>query len=305
MVPSASNDGARRGHCVHALFECLLNPRHKKHYQSIIEKKTIRGLPVVERFIRSHMKREKILTKNDNKGNHNFDLIDQMILVGLLYDFYCTEGKLEKAETVFSYSNKAIGYTIRGMIDKMSRHRDILKIYDYKTSAKVFEGEDLQSNIQAMMYSLYARRVRNMDAVVKFIFLRFPDFEVPELKFNKEVLDGFEQYLAHISNYLGNFSLKDAYSNFAADKPYPKKGEGFKGPLVCGYGKYPGHKDKTGREYWVCDYKWPFDYYALINKKSGKVMDTAMEKKDLTETKNSFIEKRYYSGCPKFVSLNI
>jgi hypothetical protein len=243
------------------------------------------------------MKKEG-LTEIDNKGQNNFTLIDQMILVGLLYDFYCESGKVEEAETKFTYKNKEIGYTIRGIIDKISKHDNKLRIWDYKTSSKVFEGKDLEINTQAMMYSLYAQRVRQMDSIVRFIFLRFPDQPIQEVSFDKDILNGFEQYLGYISNYLESFTIEDAKSNFAADKPYPKKGEGFSGPLLCGYGKFPGHKNKNGEEYFVCPFKWNFDYYALIDKKTNKVIKTSFEEKDLKSNNKQIIEKRYYSGCP-------
>lgn len=296
-LPQKSNDGARRGTCVHKLYECLLNPRHKKHYKEIVEKKSIKGLPVVEKFVRKQMQKEGIAADHDTKGNHNFNLIDRMILVGLLYDFYCETGKLEKAETAFSYANKDIGYTIRGIVDKISKHGNELMIHDYKTSAKRFEGDDLKTNVQAMIYSLYAKRVRKMDAIVRFVFLRFPEQPHQELKFNDKVLEGFEQYLAYISDYLKEFTIENAKSNLAAYQSYPKKGEGFKGPALCGYGKYPGHVNKEGEVYWVCPFKWSFDYYALINK-SGKVVQTAFEEKELGIKEDHIIEKRYYAGCP-------
>lgn len=298
-LPQQTNDGARRGQVVHSLYECLLKPKRKKYYKQIIEHKSILGIPIIERFINDKMKREG-LKEVDNKGQNNFDLIDQMILTGLLYDFYCESGKVEEAETEFLYQNKEIGYTIRGIVDKISKHNDKLRIWDYKTSSKVYDKKDLETNVQAMMYSLYAKRVRKMDAIVRFIFLRFPEQPLQEISFGKDVLSGFEQYLGYISNYLENFSIEDAYSNFAADQPYPKKDQGFCGRLLCGYGKFPGHKNKNGDEYYVCSYKWPFDYYALIDKETQKVIKTSFEEKDLKANARQMIEKRYYSGCPKF-----
>lgn len=303
-LPQKSNDGARRGQCVHSLFECLLKPNRnrKKYYDQIVSNKTIKGIPQIERFIRSKMKKEGILGVKDNKNQDNFEMIDQMILVGLLYDFYCESGELEKAETEFSFTDKKKGYSIRGFIDKISKEEGKLSIHDYKTSAKRFEGDELESNVQAMMYSLYAKRVRKMDSVVKFIFLRFPENPVQELKFNNEVLKGFEQYLSYISSYLDKFNLESAYSDFAADRPYPKDGEGFKGPLLCGYGKFPGHQNKKGEEYWVCEYKWPYDYYALIDKTSGETKQTSFTFESLVAKDNCVIEKRFYSGCPRHQS---
>ena len=297
-LPKKANDGARRGQVVHSLYECLLKDKRKKYYKEIILKQSIKGIPVIERFIKGKMKREG-LTTADNKKQNNFELIDQMILVGLLYDFYCEGGKVEEAETAFEYSNKQIGYTIRGIIDKISKQDGKLKIWDYKTSAKKYEAQDLKSNYQAMMYSLYAKRVRKMDAIVNFVFLRFPDQPIQEVIFDKDVLNGFEQYLGFINNYLENFSLEEAYSNFAANKPYPKNGE-WGGPLICGYGKWPGHQNKKGDEYYVCPFKWSFEYYVLLDKESTKVIKSAFNKNELKPSKKQIVEQRWYAGCPKF-----
>ena len=87
-LPDKSNAGASRGSICHLLFECLLNPRHKKHFNSIIKKNEIKKLKVIDRFIKKQIKKYK-LDKIDHKDNNNYDLIEEMILVGLKNDFFC------------------------------------------------------------------------------------------------------------------------------------------------------------------------------------------------------------------------
>lgn len=303
-LPDTTNDGARRGSVVHKVFEVLLNPRHKKHYDAIIKKGTAKGLPVMDRFLKLQCHREGLTNEFDNKGVNNMDLIHEMIMVGLRHDFFCQNAKLEDPEIEFNYDNEDPPYSIRGFIDKIAerkiRSKRVLDIWDYKSSASQFEGEDLDANVQAMMYSLYAKRVRSMDAVVRFVFLRFPEDPVQELEFSDDVLEGFEMYLAHITEFLENFNEKKGRSNMASKQPYPARGEGFRGPLMCGYAKYPGHTSKkTGKEYWHCPYKFPFEYYALLDK-DGEVLKTAFKKSELTAEKGQKIMKKEYGGCPSF-----
>ena len=154
-LPRGSNDGARRGTIVHALFECLLNPRHAKWYEKILSEKAIRTIPVIDRFIRKVAKREGMKRRMDHKGQNNYDMIEQMILTGLKFDFFCHKdtgvvskpipGAIPEAEIAFDYVNPEKTYRILGYIDKMAKISDArLGIWDYKTSASKFSGDDLE-----------------------------------------------------------------------------------------------------------------------------------------------------------------
>ena len=50
-LPDSSNDGASRGTVCHNIFECLGNPRHKKHYKTIIKDGEIWGCTPVARMV--------------------------------------------------------------------------------------------------------------------------------------------------------------------------------------------------------------------------------------------------------------
>lgn len=303
-IPQEGNYGSSRGTVVHLLFECLLKPRHRKHYDLIVKEKSIKNIPVIFRFINKQMKKEKIIDECDNKGNNNFKLIDEMILVGLLYDFYCEEGKLEQAETEFNYTDPKSRYTVRGFIDKLASKEDLLMIYDYKSSSDVFKGADLEFNVQALMYSLYAKRVRKMDSLVRFIFLRFPDNPVQELAFSDEDLNNFEQYLIKVTKILNNFTIKDAKSNLAARQPYAKD-KSFSGPVSCGYAKYKGHiKPATGEPYWHCAYKFDFHYWTLCNAEDETIKTSKEDNLIADESKGEYVLKKKYAGCPAFLKKN-
>ena len=48
-LPQENNDGARRGTVCHLIFELLVKPRHKKHFDLIMEAKTLDASPAVKR----------------------------------------------------------------------------------------------------------------------------------------------------------------------------------------------------------------------------------------------------------------
>jgi len=295
-LPDKSNDGAKRGNCVHLVLECLLNPRHKKHYDTLIEKRMISSAPPVERLIRKQAKKEDLVLTNENK-----QMIREMILVALESDFFCKGGELFKSEFEFIIESDDPKYKIKGFIDKMARFpNNTLKIYDYKTSKSKFEGEEITNNVQSMAYQLYGKKVEGFDNVFSdFLFLRFPDDPTVEINFDDEKLDGFELYLEYLFEQINNFDERHATTNLAAHKPFAKKGEGFKGRTMCGRAGFAGQKKKDGNPMWHCAFKFPFDYYVKQDK-DGRVIESAFEKKDLTESKGCTILQKKYSGCPAF-----
>ncbi len=298
----SGNHGSRRGTIVHAVFECLLNPRHRKHYDEILAKNGTKNVSVIHRLIRKLAKKEQLRHKFDNKGLDNYNLIEQMILTGLKYDFFCQEGKLEAAETGFDYVSENKTYRILGFIDKIAKlDDDKLGIWDYKTSASKFSGDDLEDNVQAKMYSLYAWRVRGMSSFVQFVFLRFPRSPLIKMEFSEQELLEFEQMLENVSKELKNFGLEKAYSNFAADQGY---GGGFKGLMICGKAKSPLDKKEDGSPQWFCEHKFPYHYYSLCDSKDTTIK-TSKIREDLiaNEFKGEYIIQKLYKGCPKFRSL--
>ena len=292
-LPDKSNAGASRGSTVHTLFECLLNPRHKKHFNTIIKQNGIKKLKVIDRFIKKQIKKYK-LEEIDNKDNNNYDLIEEMILVGLKNDFFVKGAKLEKAEKQFDYTNENPAYRIKGYIDKIAIKKTHAEIYDYKSSEKIYEGEDKESNIQAQIYNLWFKKVRKLKSKLKFVFLRHPDNPIQEHEFTDEELDGVEYVLAQTSLYLSDFDIKKAKSNMAAHQPYQK---GFRGPIVCGTAKFPGDLKKDGNPKYFCPFKFAFQYFGLWSK-DGELLRTAFKKEELSPKNEEIILEMSYSGCP-------
>ncbi len=297
-LPDTTNSGALRGSICHLIFELLLDSKHKKHFKIITENKTIEASKPVNRLVKKHLKKSKIL------DSENYDLVNEMIVVGLRNDFYVEGSELLDPEFEFDITNDEPSYRIFGFIDKaakLKKKKEIL-ISDYKSSKSKFKGDDLESNVQAMIYSLVAKKTwPKLKPVVEFIFLRFPRKPVQRLEFSDDTLKGFEYYLEQIYKQISNFTKEDAESNFAADKPIPK--EGFSGKLMCGFATYPGQLKKNGDLMWHCPYKFSFDYYALKNK-DGKVLKTKFENK-FSPKDGETVEKMKYDGCPKHTARDI
>tara|TARA_Y100000310_G_scaffold343375_1_gene450706 strand:+ start:11133 stop:12128 length:996 start_codon:yes stop_codon:yes gene_type:complete len=281
-LPDSTNSGALRGTLCHLIFELLLKPRHKKHYDSIIKKKSMKGSPAVERLAVKHL---KTFVTNSEKGipeKEDYDLVKKMIYVGLSHNFFGHKGAvIDSPEQEFKIENKKPSYNIYGFMDKPIKYKKKkeLKIVDYKSSKRKFTGEDLESNVQAMMYALAATKLwpEFKKIIVQFLFLRFPRQPAQELEFTKDQLKGFEVYLEHLNVVINNFSEKEAKLNYAAEN---------ENHWLCG-------PAKSG---WICPFHKPFDYYVLLDE-DGNQAKSSYEN-DLTAKDGQSIEKRKYAGCP-------
>jgi hypothetical protein len=273
-VPQSQNDGALRGTICHTVFELLLNKRHLKNYKRIIKKNAIDGDKGVDKLV----KKLSVKVKLDES---NYKLLNDMILVGLKNDFFGEGGEIVKPEYDFDITNEEPKYHIKGFIDKPIKIKKEMHIIDYKSSKYKFRGDDLEANIQAMMYSLASKKLwPKLKPIVKFLFLRFPKQPIQELIFTDEQIKGFEHYLEHINDYINKFDEESARANFAVDSQ--------KNKWMCQIGG------------WKCPYKDPYKYYVKVNNK-GEVVETSLEN-NFRDIKGFKVETRDYEGCPKFQS---
>jgi len=273
-VPQSQNDGALRGTICHTVFELLLNKRHLKNYKRIIKKNAIDGDEGVNRLVKKLSAKVKL-------DESNYKLLNDMILVGLKNDFFGEGGEIVKPEYDFNITNEEPKYHIKGFIDKPIKIKKEMHIIDYKSSKYKFRGDDLEANIQAMMYSLASKKLwPKLKPIVKFLFLRFPKQPIQELIFTDEQIKGFEHYLEHINNYINKFNEESARANFAVDNQ--------KNKWMCQVGG------------WKCPYKDPYKYYVKVNDK-GEVVETSLEN-NFKDIKGFKVETRDYEGCPKFQS---
>ncbi len=279
-LPQKPNAGAQRGTICHLVFELLLNKRHTKHYTQMMKRGSL--TPAIQRLVTKHLNQQKINTEE------NAEMMRNMIWVGINTDFYGGEGKAGEPEIEFLLESEDPEYKIRGFIDKTITYKkeNLVKIVDYKSSKGKFKDDELTANIQAMTYTLAAKKKlwpKIKDVIVEFVFLRFPKQPLQQVNIKDEELKGFEYYLEHMYKIVNNFKEADAKLNYAADSD--------KNKWLCKAGKT-----------WVCPYYHGFDYFALLDEK-GEITKSSFEESELKITKEGEkIEKRNYKGCPAHAS---
>jgi len=317
-LPDSTNDGALRGSLVHSIFECLGKDRHKKHYDKIINDQDAFASPVIGRYIMSYAK------ENNLTDEFNVNLINEMIVEGLNYDFYGLDNDKSPHEVIseksfdISVNESGKNYRILGFIDKLFLFKDsaAANIRDFKTSKSFFTGKDYNDNIQGLIYRLAVKHLypEYYNRIVQFLFLRFDCKEggegniiVPDV--DEDELEGFEYYLTEVQRLINNFDESDAIKNFAYDQGYPPKEDGFSGRLTCGYSSYPMQcrKKDDYSPYYYCPYKFPYDYYKLLDE-SGELIKTSRKKSEIEvlqkHNPGSMIEKEHYNGCPRAYNRN-
>lgn len=289
-LPDKPNDGASRGTVCHLIFELLLNPRHKKHFIKIDKKASIKASPAVNRLVIKHMKKLNIFTEQ------NYEMVDQMIVVGLTQDFFLNKAKLGQAEEEFLIESSNPKYKIKGFIDKNGFYpKDkIFKIVDYKSSKAKFKDDELTANIQALTYTLASKKSNTFKeiaskiekVITQFIFLRFPKQPIQEVVITDEQLNGYERYLEYIYNIAENFNEKSAVSNFAADNEDKK--------WLCKAGKT-----------WVCPYYEPFEYLEVTDENGKFIKNYFIDNLPKDLNKSYKVNKKTYTGCPAHKSKKI
>ena len=306
-LPDKANDGSSRGNVVHLVLEMLAKKNRKQYVDEILLAKNIFCIPSIKKLTLKQARKHKVADPD------NVELIKQMTLTALEHDFWGEDhGKvvqdLKERDFDIEVSKKNKSYRLRGFIDRQFMYEDGTSVVrDYKTSKAVFSGKDADDNLQHFIYTLASKKLDpKFEVAMEFLFLKF-DLKKKEngglLKMeplSKKDLSDFELHLTEVQKVIDNFSEKDAYSNFAADKPMPSDGS-FSGKLACGFAKYKGQLKKDGNPMWHCPYKFGFIYYALRDKEN-KIIKTAFEEdvSDLFEDlpEGFKVTKEEYAGCP-------
>jgi len=282
-LPQKQNEGASRGTVCHLILEMLIKKKHKKHFDKISKHGSIDGSPAIVRLVMKHLREMEANSDLPMTNDENVNLIRDMIMVGLKYDFFGWGGKVDSPEFEFLLESDDPKYKIRGFIDKpiVYKRSKKIKIVDYKSSKYKFRGEELKSNVQAMTYTLAAKEHwPKLKPIAEFLFLRFPRSPVQQLEFTEDQLNGFKQYLAFAFSQINNFTEETATTNYAADKK--------KDAWLCKIGK------------WRCPYLDEYDFYVEIDS-NGEEVRSCLKKEEIERSlgKNNTIEKRSYDGCPR------
>lgn len=306
-LPDKSNEGSLRGTICHAVFENLGNPKHKKHYTRIIKTQNAFASPPVKRMIEAYAKKHNI------DDFENMDLINQMTVEGLNYDFFGDkEGKPTKSisekDFDISVNEEGKNYRILGFIDKLFlfKRKKTALIRDFKTSKQIFSGKEYTDNMQNLMYCLAVKHLypEFLKRKMEFLFVKFDcnnDGCCEMEPLPDDELEGFEYFLTEVQQIINNFNEVSASKNLAYDKGYLGRDDGFAGRVVCGRAEYAGQLKKDGTPMWHCPFKFPREFYALVDKDGTRVA-SADFKKDLKDkqSKGLKVEKVKYEGCPAF-----
>jgi hypothetical protein len=309
-LPEANNDGAKRGTICHLVFEVLGNKRHRKHFTKIIRKQNPFASKAVEKLVRYHAAKEEV------DDNENMELIKEMIMHGLNWDFFGLHiGKPTHALSEYDFEIEKNDYPIRynvvGFIDKLFLYKTkgMSIVRDFKTSKSMFKEAELEDNLQDWIYSLAVRNdfPEYQDRSTEFVFLRHMSGEAKRgVQFmnpiTDEMLDAFELELSHYQQLVENFTHDDAISNFAANQGFPDDNT-FSGKLQCGFADYKFHLKNDGSFRWHCPFKFDFEYYSIIDSE-GNVVKSYLEDdfdEDLVPDDCMWV-KMTYDGCPRFKS---
>ncbi len=301
-VPDASNEGAAIGTVVHSLCEILFN---KEKYLKLVNKivksgKSGKFSKGIKRLIIIKLKETGFYSESSLEKAYRF------LLTALKTDFWI-EGATVIKQPEKEFLLETEKYRLYGLIDKFGLFQDAdgdwrVEIRDFKTSKSLFTEDELKNNIQAYSYLLAVKRsspeINLLKSSVKFIMLQFPDNPIQEFRItNERQIPGFESFLEFRQKEIDNFKTESRLSNMAARQDYPKKEEGFKGKLLCGFAKEPGQLKKDGTKMFACPYKFAFKYYSLIDN-SGKIVETS--RNPIPEKPGFKLETKEYAGCAAF-----
>lgn len=311
-LPEKNNTGALMGSIAHTVFEVLGNPRHKHHYDKIIETQDVFSSPAIKRLVRKHV------LKSDLNKHEFVDKIKTMILVGLQYDFFGKEldkpdEALSEIEFNIEVNEGDVCYKTKGFIDKLFLYKKqgVALIRDFKSSKKMFDKKDIEDNLQHFIYCLAVKKLypEYLKTHTEFAFLQFMGDEpligkrgsdgiIRMAEISDEEHRGFELMLTEFQKIIDNFDEKAAVADLAWDKGFT---EGFGGKIMCG--KNLDSIKKDGTPAWVCPVKFGFEYYA-VKDKNGKILrsyfldDAASICCD--EEAGEQIHLCKYDGCPAF-----
>ena len=314
-LPDKTNSGAVMGSCCHNLFEFLAEARHKKHYDNLVKNQNVKSCPSVDRYISSFLIKNGFPPKDKTVSAHGEEitheaLVESMLLEGLNYDFFCNKyGKPTKSFSEIDFDidvkESDINYRVRGFIDKLFlfENKSLAIIRDFKSSKRMFEGKEVDDNIQHQIYELVITKLfpEYANIETEFFFMQYGKDGVLKVdKLEKQERLGLEYHLTHIQSIVDNFNEELALSNMAANKGWPSSYEGFSGLVKCGRAEDPKEKKKDGSIKWSCPQKWAKHYYVLLDE-SEKIIASSDFKKEISKpNKGQKIEKRFYSGCPAF-----
>lgn len=300
-LSDGGNSGSGRGSVCHPILEALLRPDRKPYFDRILKEKNVYCIPSIKRMVDTLARRENVF------DSENLHLINEFILTALNLDFYC-EGA-EKVISELKFEEKDDKIWSLGFVDKLAIYPDKIKIIDYKTQKNFFTDEELRFNVQVLMYVMVAKKMfpgkkiefefhQLKEALVgrglKKVALD-PIQTIQQECITDEIIEGFRQWLIEFSEFLSDFDLEKAHSNFA-------KNDFLKSRTRCG-GELGQRRKSDGGLMFTCPSKYPKVYFALCQ--GEDVIKTADSRQELEKHRQEGqrIEQKSYAGCPAWKHL--
>lgn len=282
--PQDVNKKTVMGSVIHEFFEILGKKRHSACVRAVQEV----GIMNAESLVRLGI---RLLKKYNLEVDEWFDDFIDLATAGLLDDFY-DENSDDIYEPEYEFIIQTDKYILRGFIDRHARYKDKIKIKDFKSKSKIFSEEELQENIQALIYMFALYKLKGFPSDVEFKLLRHNKTQTVEWC-GEDAIKGLGIYLDYLADYLSDFNYKKTISNLAAQDKKKR--------WMCGYGKFKNQLKKDGEPFYACCARFPKIIY-YINDKDGSFKYSVENEKDIELKEGDFVEKWNYAGCPAFNS---
>ena len=282
--PQDTNEKTVIGSAIHEFYEVLSKKRHKKLVDEFINNQILSENKVLYSFT------VRILKKYNLSFDKWIKDFENLIIAGLSDDFY-QKDSIESYDPEYEFTLTSKDYIVRGFIDKYAKFEgDRIKIFDYKSQAKMFTEEEISSNIQAQIYQLAIYKETGLPSDVHFKLLRHNKTQVVEWV-GIEAIKGLESYLNYLADYLKDFNQDKAMSNFAANDKDKR--------WLCGFAKSKNQLKKDGNPYWSCPARWPKTIYYIKDNK-GEIRYSTDKIEEIKLVEGETFEAMNYGGCANF-----
>ncbi len=293
-LPRSKHPKTSAGSVSHEIFELLSNPRHRKYVDSIIEdlKPSVADYPALYKLV------VRLIKKEGLELEKWFSDVDNLITSGIKLDFY-QEGNVFRYKPEHEFWIQTDKYLAHGFIDQAAKYEDEngqarIMVRDYKSQGFEFTKEELEFNIQALIYQYALHKETGLPVDVEFIMLRHGTKQ--EVKWQGEnSLKGLRAYLDYMADFFEGFDLNKASSNFAAKD----KSKWYKLGCIT----KQGQKKKNGDLFHCCAYKFPRTVY-YVKDNTGKIKYSTESKKEILLKEGEYIETFKYGGCAYYFPEN-
>jgi RecB family exonuclease len=280
-LPETTHPKTFAGTVAHEIFEFLAQKENRAELESI--KKA--GFDASSSKIVVQMTKD--LVEKFEIIEDVADGIPQMLDLGceVLYN-KLSDPALVEYHTELEFTLRGAKYEIKGFIDLLLIYEDYALIIDYKSQGKKFAADELEFNIQALVYQMVVKQNYGKSADVDFILLRHPptsrtrDKHIQTVPYaGEETFAGLENYLDYLQDHFDDFSLEHATSKYCCDDP--------KKLSFCIH---------------VCQFKKGFNYFAATDGKEDVLTSKEKTPEFMVEAKEKGLKivRRKYSGCPGY-----